>query len=84
LSGDRGPASIRIVSAYESRRLLVVVKMYPTPSQKYGETVCCGAVDLATGGWVRMYPITFRSLTDRWFSKYQVIDCKATKPRDDA
>lgn len=78
------PGQIRIVNSYEARRLLVVVKTYPTPSQKYGETVCCGGVDLANGRWVRMYPITFRSLTDRRFSKYQVIECRAIKPRDDA
>ncbi len=71
------------MSAYETRRLLVVVKTYPTPSQKYGETVCCAGVDLATGRWVRMYPITFRRLADRRFAKYQVINCRATRPRDD-
>jgi hypothetical protein len=30
-----------------------------------------------------MYPITFRQLADRQFSKYQVIECTATAPRGD-
>lgn len=63
-------------------RILVVVKTYPTPSQRYGETVCCAGVDLETGDWVRMYPITFRRLASR-FRKFEVIDCRASYPRDD-
>lgn len=65
---------------YEPKRLLVVVKTYPNPSQSYGETVCCAGVDLTTGRWVRMYPITFRRLVGKQFEKYQVIDCQAAKP----
>ena len=69
---------------YEPKRILVVVKTYPNPSQTHIETVCCAGVDLDTGGWVRMYPITFRRLADHRFKKYQVIECQATKPRNDA
>lgn len=71
------------MSVYEARRLLVVVKAYPNPSQAYGETVCCAGVDLATGRWVRMYPITFRRLADQRYAKYQVIECRGTRPRTD-
>lgn len=72
------------MSSYETARILVVVKTYPTPSQSHGETVCCAGVDLDTGRWVRMYPITFRRLADTRFAKYQRIECRATKPRDDS
>jgi hypothetical protein len=68
---------------YEKRRILVVVKTYPNPSHAYGETVCCAGVDLDTGRWVRMYPITFRQMTERQFAKYQLIECTATLPRGD-
>jgi hypothetical protein len=68
---------------YEPKRLLVVVKTYPNPSRNYVETVCCAGVDLATGRWVRMYPITFRRLAGKQFGKYQVIDCQAAKPTND-
>jgi hypothetical protein len=71
------------MGAYEKRRILVVVKTYPNPSQTYGETVCCAGVDLDTRRWVRMYPITFRRLIDRRFAKYQIIECLATAPRGD-
>lgn len=67
--------------SYEKKRLLVVVKTYPNPSHAYGETVCCAGVDLATGHWVRMYPITFRRLAGKQFAKYQIIECQAAKPR---
>lgn len=69
---------------YEPKRILVVVKTYPTPSRTHGETVCCAGVDLDSGRWVRMYPITFRRLADSRFKKYQVIECRATTPRNDA
>lgn len=69
---------------YQPKRILVVVKTYPNPSQTHVETVCCAGVDLDTGRWVRMYPITFRHLADNRFKKYQVIECVATRPRNDA
>jgi hypothetical protein len=71
------------MSAYEKKRVLVVVKTYPNPSHSYGETVCCAGVDIETGRWVRMYPITFRRLIGRQFAKYQLIECTATAPRGD-
>lgn len=72
------------MTGYEQRRILVVVKTYPNPSQSYGETVCCAGVDLDTRRWVRMYPITFRRLADRRFAKFQEIRCRVTRPRTDA
>jgi hypothetical protein len=71
------------VSEYLEKRILVVVKTYPNPSSTYGETVCCAGVDLDSGEWVRLYPITFRRLADRQFDKFQEIRCRATRPRDD-
>jgi hypothetical protein len=83
-----GSARRRVVEGavvlYEPKRILVVVKTYPNPSRSHGETVCCAGVDLETGRWIRMYPITFRRLADRRFKKYQLIDCLATRPRGDS
>lgn len=56
-------------------RVLIVVKTYPNPSQRYGETVCCAGIDMATRQWVRIYPVNFRRLAARRFQKYQVIEC---------
>jgi len=65
-------------------RVLIVVKTYPNPSQKYGETVCCAGIDMATRQWVRIYPVNFRRLAARRFRKYQVIECVGGPPRNDS
>ncbi len=71
------------MSQYRPFRILPVVKTYPNPSTKYGETVCVAGVDLDTHEWVRVYPVTFRQLPDTQFKKYQVIECSGTRPKDD-
>jgi hypothetical protein len=55
------------LTQYRPFRILPVVKTYPNPSTKYGETVCVAGVDLATREWVRVYPVTFRQLPDTQF-----------------
>lgn len=72
------------LGAADVRRILVVVKTYPNPSVSYVETVWCAGVDLESGRWVRMYPITFRRLADKRFRKYQVITCEVGPPRQDS
>lgn len=72
------------MAEFFDKRFLVVVKTYPNPSSTYGETVCCAAVDMDTGGWARLYPITFRRLAGRQFRKFQLITCRATRPRSDS
>jgi hypothetical protein len=53
----------------------MLVKTYPTPSQKYGETVCCAGIDADTMRCVRIYPVNFRSLADyQKFSRWTFID----------
>jgi hypothetical protein len=71
------------VPTYVDKRILIVVKTYPNPSAHYRETVCCAGVDLDTGEWVRLYPITFRELVGRQFAKFQVIRCRVTRPTND-
>jgi len=71
------------LTEYRPFRILPVVKTYPNPSTRYGETVCVAGVDLATRHWVRVYPVTFRQLPDTQFKKYQVFECRGTKPKDD-
>lgn len=56
-------------------RFLMLVKTYPSPSTKYGETVCCAGIDAETRDWIRMYPVNFRSLEQyAKFKKWQFID----------
>lgn len=78
--GSRGDGMIERVL---QKHILIVVKTYPNPSSTYGETVCCAGVDLETGQWVRIYPITFRRLAERQFEKFQVIRCEASRRPSD-
>lgn len=60
---------------WEMAEVLVLVKTYPAPSDKHGETVCVAGVRLDNGpSWIRLYPIPFRTLDhDAQFKKYQRI-----------
>ena len=59
----------------ERKRILVTVKTYPNPSDKYDETVCTAGIDLDTGRLIRLYPVRFRQLPfDSQFKKWDVIE----------
>jgi len=47
----------------ETKRVYILVKTYPTISEKYAELVCTAGV-LEDGSWIRLYPMPFRLLTD--------------------
>ncbi len=54
----------------EKKRVYIVVKTYPTISDKYAELVCTAGV-LEDGSWIRLYPIPFRKLeTYQKYPKY--------------
>jgi hypothetical protein len=54
-------------------KVLITVKTYPLPSNKYEELVCTAGL-LENGKWIRIYPIPFRSLPyGKRFSKFQWI-----------
>lgn len=62
-------------------RVMVTVKTYPSPSDKYGETVCVAGVRLDRGApeWVRLYPMKFRLVDyEQQFKKYEIIDVPVT------
>lgn len=40
---------------------IVIIKAAPQVGQRHGETVCCAGIDLQ-GHWLRLYPISFRTL----------------------
>jgi hypothetical protein len=62
---------------YEWADVLVVVKTYPAPSARHGETVCVAGVRLDgpdSPTWIRLYPISFRALeSNGQFKKYQRV-----------
>jgi hypothetical protein len=58
----------------ETKKILITVKTYPTPSTKYDELVCTAGVT-KDGKWVRLYPIEFRRLPyDKQYKKYDWIE----------
>ncbi|MHC4474573.1 MAG: hypothetical protein ACYTEL_02935 [Planctomycetota bacterium] len=68
----------------ETRTVLITVKAPPNPSKKYQETNCCAGIDLASGQWLRLYPIPFRLLdSDKQFPKYSVISVSCRRPLRD-
>lgn len=65
------------------REALITVKAYPNPSAKYFETVCVAAVTLEEG-WIRLYPVNFRSLPEEQrFRKYQLVRLRMRRHRTD-
>lgn len=67
----------------ERERVVVLVKAWPQPSQKYGETVCCAGVT-PEGEWRRLFPIRFRHLSgDARFKRWDLLEYRPDMPRDD-
>jgi len=67
----------------DSAKVLITVKTYPLPSNKYEELVCTAGV-LEDGKWIRIYPIPFRSLSqEKKFEKYQWIQLDLTRNKSD-
>jgi len=61
-------------------KVLPLVKAYPNLSRKYGEVSCIAGLDMDTGGWIRLYPVPFRSLEDtQKFRKYEPIRARVQR-----
>ncbi|SRR5258706_10639289 len=66
-----------------TKRVFVLVKAYPQPSQTYGETVCCAGIT-EHGEFVRLYPVRYRRLKpEQCFDRYDLIEVQGERPRDD-
>lgn len=66
----------------EIAQVLITVKTYPSPSDKYGETVCVAGVRLDRGDpeWIRLYPMKFRLAEwEQQFRKYEIIEIPVTR-----
>ena len=62
---------------------VILVKASPQVGKKHGETVCCAGVD-DKGQWVRLYPVTFRTLDEgQQFGRWDKIKFRWHKPKDD-
>lgn len=64
-------------------KVLITVKTYPTPSQKYEELVCTAGFT-EDGSWIRIFPIPFRKLDfASQYRKYQWIELDLVKNEKD-
>ena len=67
---------------WERRRVLIVVKTYPSPARRGGEVSCTGAIT-EDGNWRRLFPIPYRALTDtQKFRKYQWVEVNMQRSDD--
>ena len=67
----------------DRKRIFIVVKTYPTISEKYAELVCTAGV-LEDGSWIRLYPIPFRKLElEQKYPKYTWIQVKVKRNKSD-
>lgn len=77
-----GPVGLKAARpSEETAEVMVTVKTYPNPSDKYLETVCVAGVrlDRERPEWIRLYPVRFRNEDfDRTFKKYDVIRVNGT------
>ncbi|BBM89267.1 hypothetical protein COTS27_00963 [Spirochaetota bacterium] len=65
------------------KKILILVKTYPTLSKKYFELVCTAGID-EQGKWYRLYPIPFRSLNEfEKYKKYQWVNVDLKKNAED-
>ncbi|PKL28539.1 MAG: hypothetical protein CVV46_06075 [Spirochaetae bacterium HGW-Spirochaetae-2] len=63
----------------EKKKILITVKTYPIPANKYIETVCTAGIT-EDGDWIRIYPIKFRMLEqEKQFKKYEWIEVEVEK-----
>lgn len=64
---------------------VVLVKALPHASTRHGETVCCAGIErTGRGGWLRLYPISFRDLCQaQRFGRWDIIRFNWRLPDDD-
>jgi len=62
---------------------IVIIKAAPQVGQRHGETVCCAGIDLQ-GNWLRLYPISFRTLDEgKKFGRWDRVRFKWRLSNDD-
>ncbi len=61
----------------------VLIKAAPQAGQRHGETVCCAGI-APDGKWLRLYPVSFRTLDDgQKFGRWDRIKFRWRLPPDD-
>ena len=78
------PSLSLFMSEFEgTSEAVILVKASPQVSKRHGETVCCAGVN-NKGEWVRLYPVSFRSLDQAsQFRRWDRIRFRWKRPQDD-
>lgn len=67
---------------WSRRKVLIIVRTYPSPSHKEVEVSCTAAIT-DTGEWIRIFPVPYRFLEpDQRFKKYQWIEADLARASD--
>jgi hypothetical protein len=65
------------------KRVLILVKTYPNPSEKHREIVCTAGLEMETRTLIRLFPIPFRMLANESkFQKWQFVELDVRKASD--
>ena len=71
-----------MISKFVEKKLLIVVRTYPSPAKKGIEASCTAGIT-EEGHWIRIFPVPYRLLdNDKRFRKYQWIRVLASKATD--
>lgn len=71
------------VSRSGESEAVILIKAAPQVGQRHGETVCCAGISIE-GKWLRLYPVSFRTLDDgQKFGRWDRIRFKWRIPHDD-
>jgi hypothetical protein len=65
----------------KKERILITVKTYPTISKTYSELVCTAGIR-EDGTWIRIYPVPFRKLYDK-YEKFQWVEMEVIENKSD-
>lgn len=75
---------------FQQAESYIVVKAAPRASKKFGETVCIAGLN-SDGSWVRLYPVSFKNLSDgQRFGRWDKVAYRwrrpsgASDPRDES
>ena len=71
------------MTEWRKEEIFIVGKTYPTPHERYLDTVCTGGVT-GDGEWIRLYPISFRYLEgDQQYHMYSWMRAEVRRNRRD-